>query len=289
MEVRLAVLAIGLAPFAELNAGKGWQEKVKPFNFMLAVPVEAQGRPDSLPEVVPLTLVTPYESNPKRWMLRNWFNVYSGDAYGITTRMPGGGPGTVGVRALGTVASAYPFHAEAKHCGSDGTPCGRRTSGVLRRRPVHAAGQVCIGKEAHKLEERDLASVIDELQTVFADPRREPWTTAVLPKLRMLAGQPRGRKMMMEASGLKPRALRDMLAGRNCSRPATRAALAALVQCPPISVDRQCLGCTEPIATPDPRRRYCTTQCRERSKRERRSATVGQRQSMETVSREPKT
>lgn len=151
------------------------------------------------------------------------------------------------------------------------------------RRPVHATGLVCIGKEAHRLEERDLVAALDELQSVYRDPRREPWTTAVLPRLRALAAQPQGRTAMMGASGLQPRALRDVLTGRSRPRHAARIVLAALMQdaspdavIPPERrcATRICAGCGEPIptapaTTPGPDRRYCSDRCRKRAARHR--------------------
>lgn len=188
--------------------------------------------------------------------------------------MPGGGKGIAGVKSLGAVASTYPYHPEPKRCGPDGEPCGKRTEGMLSQRPVHAAGLVCIGKEAHRLEERDLVANLDELQNVYADPRREPWTTRVLPRLRALAREPEGRRAIREASGLQARALRDVLTGRSRPRQAARVALAALVQDADAPVQRRCAGCDEPIpvssaTTPGPIRRYCSDRCRKRTARQR--------------------
>ncbi|MGI8546581.1 MAG: hypothetical protein ACR2M1_04485 [Gemmatimonadaceae bacterium] len=196
--------------------------------------------------------------------------------------MPGGGQGIAGVKSLGTVASTYPYHPEPKRCGPDGQPCTKQTEGLLSRRPVHAAGLVCIGKEAHRLEERDLVAGLDELQSVYHDPRREPWTTAVLPRLRALAAQPGGRAAMMEASGLQPRALRDVLSGRSRPRHAARVALAALVQhaspdalTPPERrcATRLCAGCGEPLTAGNPRQRYCSRACQQHAYRARRHPT----------------
>jgi len=58
--------------------------------------------------------------------------------------------------------------------------------------PVHAAGLVRIGKEAIRLDDRDLVASLEELQSIYHDPRREPWITVVLPKPRMLATEPEG-------------------------------------------------------------------------------------------------
>ncbi len=233
---------------------------------------------DGIAADAPLQLVTAYESNPRRWTLRSWFDLYSGTRYRITTAMPGGGQGIAGVKSLGTVATTYPYHPEPKRCGPDGHPCRQRTEGVLIRRPVHAAGLVCIGKEAHRLEERDLVAALDELQSVHHDPRREPWTVSVLPKLRTLAAKPQDRNAITDATGLQTRALRDVLSDRSRPRPTARMALAALVQDASPDTDsspeRRCATCGQPIpslsaTSPGPRRRYCSDRCRKRAARKR--------------------
>lgn len=259
-----------LDAFEVVNAGKPYAEQIKPFNFMLAVPNEAQGRPDGVAPNAPFHLVTAYESNPRRWTLRSWTDLYSGNRYRITTTMPGGGPGVAGVKSLGAVADAYPYHPESKRCGPDVQPCGKRTDGVLSRRPVYAAGLVCIGKEAHRLEERDLVAGLDELQSVFTDPRREPWTTHVLPRLRTLAAEPGGIGNLQKVTGLKSRALRDVLAGRSRPRTAARLALAELVKEAPHAPTRRCAVCGTAIEALDSRQRYCSPQCRKRVRNLRR-------------------
>lgn len=257
-----------LNAFTAFNSGKLYADRIKPFNFMLAMPMEHQGRPDGIAADAPLQLVTAYESNPRRWTLRSWFDLYSGTRYRITTAMPGGGPGIAGVKSLGSVASTYPYHPEPKRCSPDGHPCHRRTEGVLRRRPVHAAGLVCIGKEAHRLEERDLVASIDELQSVYHDPRREPWTTHLLPMLRKIGNGPEGRKGLIDASGLQPRALRDVLSGRSRPRKAVKDALWKVAK-DTVSAVRICTGCGTSIDTGDSRQQYCSKRCRERMKKRR--------------------
>lgn len=256
-----------LEAFNLVNRGKPYAVRVKPFNFMLAVPLEDQGRPDGIVSSDPFTLIASYESNPKRWTLRNWYNAYSGNRYRITTTMPGGGPGIAGVKSLGSVAIAYPYYPESKRCGPDGEPCRKRTEGVLGRRPVYAAGLVCIGKEAHRLEERDLVAGLDELQSVFTDPRREPWTTHVLPRLREMATEPEGRDTLRRASNPQSSALHEMLTGRSRPRETVRMALVGLVHDTPDSPVRHCLGCEKPMETADLRQRCCSARCRKRTEK----------------------
>jgi hypothetical protein len=117
-------------------------------------------------------LVAPFETDGRTWERMRWTDLYSGRSYSVTTDWPGGGEGIAGVNSLETVAEAYPFHPEPKRAGLDGRPCTKQAEGLLRRRTVQGAGTVCIGKEAHRLEDRSLAASLDELVNIFADPRR---------------------------------------------------------------------------------------------------------------------
>ena len=64
-------------------------------------------------------------------------------------------------------------HPEAKSLGPDGRPCGKRTTGLLQRRPVVATETVVIGKEANELEqvETGLIDELEEVQTVYRRDR----------------------------------------------------------------------------------------------------------------------
>lgn len=144
-----------------------------------------------------------------------------------------------------------------------------------QRRPIQAAGHVCIGKEAHRLEERELITDLDEIQSTYADPRREPWTTHILPRLRAMAAEPGGIEHLAEIAGMSPRRLRDVLAGRSRPRHAARAALAdavthALVQDADVSPERRCGGCGHALTAANPRRRYCSRACQQLAYRTRR-------------------
>lgn len=73
-----------------------------------------------------------------------------------------------------------------------------------------SAGLVCLGKEAHKLDERDLAADLAELQNVFTGPRRRPWETHHLPRLRALLVEPDTRAAIARKAGITPRRLHDV-------------------------------------------------------------------------------
>ncbi|MDP9365600.1 MAG: DNA polymerase, partial [Chloroflexota bacterium] len=256
-----------LEAFGKANARKPYADRVKPFNFMLSAPPVHQGRPLGVPPRAPFRLVEPYETDPRRWAGRRWTDLYSGRTYRVTTAWPGGGAGVAGVQSLGGVAAAYPFHPEPKRLGPDGKPCHKQTAGLLRRRPVRAAGLLCIGKEAHRLEERPIVADPDALLNVYADPTRGPWDADALPRLRALAAEPGGVTQMTEACGLKPRALRDVLAGRSTPRAAVRTTLAGLLDVANPPPSRLCPGCGASLPLGNSRRRHCSARCRKRAAR----------------------
>lgn len=214
------------------------------------------------------TLISAFESNPKRWTLRNWYNAYTGEPYRITTRIPGGGNRFAGVKSLGSVAAAYPYHPESKRCDALGDSCNKRTEGLLLRRPVRAGGLVCIGKEAHKLEERDLVSDIEELQSVHVDQRRDRWATITLPQLQELSSHPQGVALVAQTAGLSHRAARDIISGKSRSRRSVRASLIELTQ-QAESVSRVCSECGSVLASTDPRAKFCSPRCRSRAAKNR--------------------
>jgi hypothetical protein len=185
---------------------------------MLAAQSADPGHPAGVSLGEPFRLVVPFETDPRKWGRMRWTNV-------ISTEWPGGGEGVTGVASLGTVAAAYSIHPEPKRSGPDGASCGKRTEGLLQRRPVVGAGTVRIGKEAHRLDDRgSMTNLVERLDT-FADPCRDPWAV-VLPRLRALSQERWGIELMPQASGLKPMALRDVLAARSRPHKSTRLILA---------------------------------------------------------------
>ncbi len=186
--------------------------------------------------------------------------------------MPGGGDGIAGVKSLGSVAVAYPYHPEAKRSGPDGQPCGKGTAGVLSRRAVRAAGQVCIGKEAHRLEDRDLVASTDELQGVFADPRRAPWERTVLPQLETLSRKPGGIETVTATAGVSRQYLHGLMTGKRSGRSGVRTRLATVVRTMTTPEDRVCLGCGKSMGHKRPNARYCDDACRKQIAYDRKRA-----------------
>ncbi len=58
------------------------------------------------------------------------------------------------VKSYRDMLEEFRSHPEAKLSGPDGTPCGRETRGLLRRRSVTITGFTHIGKEARDLDRR---------------------------------------------------------------------------------------------------------------------------------------
>ncbi len=142
---------------------------------------------------------------------------------------------------------------------------------AMVKEPVRVVDTVCIGKEAHRLEERGLVADLDELLSTYADPRQEPWTADVLPGLRALAAEPGGPARLAQRAGLSVRTVQRALAGDARSRQAARAALTGFADASPPE-SRACPVCAAPVVSSRPAARYYSARCRERAKYGRRKA-----------------
>ncbi|MFY9719061.1 MAG: hypothetical protein WAK16_05390, partial [Candidatus Cybelea sp.] len=175
---------------ATLNAGKSYAKKIKPFNFILSCHVRKLGHPIGV-DAEKFHLIAPFEKDPRKWEAMQWIDQYSetGKRYRITTAGPHGSRTVARVKSYGDVLREYEYHPEAKCADADGKPCGKQTIGLLRRRHVAIDGFTYIGKESNKLEEVEEGGVPSDsdVYTVFVDPRRDEWTTTILPELRRIA------------------------------------------------------------------------------------------------------
>ena len=181
-----------LRPFKGLNEGRPYSEQIKPHGFLLVAHVAPGGYPIGA-DPKRFALVAPYDPDPRRWQLLPWRNVY--DPAGSTYRLghspiETGGialpPGVVGVKTYRDVLEAYRVRPEAKSLGPDGQPCGRRTVGLLSRRPVRALSITHVGKEANLIEEVASGVVSDE-EDVLVEYKKvsdEEWERVFLPALR---------------------------------------------------------------------------------------------------------
>jgi hypothetical protein len=221
-----------LRPFAELNAAKPYSEQVKPFNFLLVAHIAPGGHPARV-DPKRCALVASYEPYARLWRTLPWRNVYDPGAapYTLSTETlisQGGHPlatGIAGVKSYRNVLDAYRVHPEAKSLGPDGRPCGRRTFGLLSRRPVQALTITHIGKEANLLDEIQAGLLGQESDALveYSNPAHDPWDTLVVPVLRTMPQQ-----KTAAAAGIHRDTLADVTAGRSKPRIETRTRLAAL-------------------------------------------------------------
>jgi hypothetical protein len=295
-----------LEPFSVFNAGKDYQQQVKPGNALLVAHVAPGGHPSGA-DASRFALVAPYECDSRCWQRLPWRNVYdpAGPTYRIATEslLTRGGvplpPGVVGVKSYRDVLAAYRCHPEWKSLGPDGCPCSRRTRGLLSPRLVAVLSIAHIGKETNLLDEiqAGLIGAEREVLAEYTDLAYEAWLRLVLPVLRELPV-----RAVAEATGLGERTLKDLRAGRSRPRPATRERLVALAAgyareslaawgIAPLRSDEACLarylderktraphtarceGCSAELG--GRQRRWCA-RCRERPRvRGRYSAPVG--------------
>ncbi len=250
--------------FEGLNRGKPYAEQVKPYNFLLTAFVAAFGHPaDSDPEG--FHLIAPWNPDARQWLKIAWTDRSSGRRYVITTAGTGG-EGAVRVKTYGDVLAEYRVHPEPKSLGPDGEPCGRATRGLLRRRPVKAVHITYIGKESNKLEDVEAGVVhdSDEVLTEYADPRRDPFRTLVLPMLRDLPAT-----RIAETVSLHPSTAKRIRSGRSVAHSRHRASLVALAA--GIARDRLInLG----ISPPDDDFACCQRYLEERDRRPLRACSV---------------
>jgi len=73
-----------MQPLRNLNEGKRYADKLKPFNFLLTCYVKQLGHPVGV-DPAHFHLIAPYETDPKKWLKMEWIDQYSGKRYLITT------------------------------------------------------------------------------------------------------------------------------------------------------------------------------------------------------------
>jgi hypothetical protein len=204
--------------FESLNAGKAYSDQIKPFNFLLTCHVVPFGFPDGIDEDK-FQLITPFDSDPRKWCDVEWIDRYSGRQYRITTEGHYGSKNTARVKTYGDVLAEYEHHPESKCADALGRPCDKRTVGLLHRRHIRIDQVKFIGKESNSLENVEAGLIHSErnVYTEYVDSKRDEWTTKLLPalkkiSLKLLVRICRGR--------LSRRALINIRAGR--SRPHRR-------------------------------------------------------------------
>lgn len=157
--------------FESLNVGKPYSEQVKPFNFLLTAHVIPFGHPEGVdPEK--FHLITPYDSDSRKWLGKEWIDQHSRKRYRVTTHGHCGSRLAARVKTYGDVVTEYEFHPEAKCADALSNPCERQTTGLLRRRHIKIDLIKFIGKESNSVEDVDAGLVHSERSAYaeYADP-----------------------------------------------------------------------------------------------------------------------
>jgi hypothetical protein len=140
-----------------LNAGKSYDDKVKPFNFVLLT--SEGGLQPMMEGSARRRFIAPYTKDPAAWQSQewDWHNIYDPDADPI--------PGSeFPFMRMQRIVRGYNGHPESKALGPDGRPCSVGTIGQLQPRTVRVQRLTHIGKESNKLEE-----VRDQMYSHWSD------------------------------------------------------------------------------------------------------------------------
>jgi len=199
-----------MRPLANLNDGKRYSKKVKPFNFLLTSHVKQFGHPTGADPGC-FHLIAPYQSDARQWLRMYWIDQYSGRRYRVTTAGHHGTQHTARVKTYGEVLREYEFHAEAKCADAQGETCGKQSIGLLQRRHTRIELIKYIGKESNSLEdvESGLIHSAQNVYTEYPDTRRDEWQTKILPALKVTP-----LAVLMKMSGLSRRMITKARAGR---------------------------------------------------------------------------
>jgi len=169
--------------FETLNAGKPYAEQIKPFNFLATAHVIPFGHPEGV-DAEKFHLVTPYDSDSRKWLEKEWIDQHSKKRFRITTHGHCGTRKTARVKTYGDVVTEYEFHPESKCADALANPCDRQTIGLLQRRHIKIDLIKCIGKESNNLESVEEGTTRIDAYTEYADPKRTEWITKIQPALK---------------------------------------------------------------------------------------------------------
>ncbi len=132
------------------------------------------------------------------------------------------------VKTVGDVLTEYECHAEAKCADSNGNDSGKQTVGLLQRRHIRIDQIKYIGKESNSLEEVEegLIHLPENVYTEYDDPRRDEWSTEILPAIRKVP-----LPLLVTLSDMARSTLIEIRAGRSRPHPRNQKLLAAIVRC----------------------------------------------------------
>jgi hypothetical protein len=139
--------------FASYNEGKGYNQQVKPYNFLMTVATDGMHKNGD----EPVQLVAPLNKDPASWWGTKWMNYHQPEEYwelsdnmwGVKDR------NVMKPKIISEFLTLYLWHPEYPFLGPDGEPCGAETRGVLRRRPVQRHDVQVIGKEGLDIDEAE--------------------------------------------------------------------------------------------------------------------------------------
>jgi hypothetical protein len=192
-----------LKPFLHRNRRLPYPDRIKPFNFVLSAHLIPGGRSEGL-NPKKCHLIAPYTSNPNEWLKIQWVDIHTGRAVRITTKVAAS-PAIARVKSIGDVYDEYKTHPESKSAGADCRPCGPHTRGPLYRRHVYAAYVRLIGKESNKLDEveHEMIDEWDDVREEYQDPKLDPWTTLVVPVLKLMPREYLARVVKISARSIQ--------------------------------------------------------------------------------------
>jgi hypothetical protein len=214
-----------MKPWAKVNKGKPYSDRIKPFNFLLSAHVKDFGHPLGV-DAERFHLVSPYETDSRKWLKKRWIDQYSGKQYRVTTARHHGDRHTARVSTYGDVLRKYEYHPEAKCADAHGKVCDKQTVGLLQRRHVRIDQIKYIGKESNNLEEVEagLEHAQQNVYTEYPDPSRDEWKTHLLPALRKIP-----LPLLVKLSGMSRSTIIEIRGGRSRPHRKHQELLAAIV------------------------------------------------------------
>jgi hypothetical protein len=267
-----------------LGGGRSSESRLRPYSFCnhaIIHPDEpgAGGRDR-------FDLVAAYERDPERWADVGWADAGTGSPYPITTSAYSGAE-AIRVKSIRDTVTLYRRKREAKSLGPDGAMCSRETRGLLQRRPVRDLAIRHIGKEANEIEEVIAGIASASATTVAYEHRlRTVYGRLVAPAL-LAASATR----LTEATGLPRGTINGLRRGRQASAATVSKLLQGLAPLAPGDPGqrafrsgfehlgwlrdagptvRECQVCGRAVGS---RQLYCSSACRQRAYRLRRSLT----------------
>jgi hypothetical protein len=125
-----------LKSFESLNSGKPYAAQIKPSNFLLTAHVIPFGHPAGVdPER--FHLVTPYDSDPSKWLDTEWIDHHSKKLFRVSTQGHCGSRQIARVKTYGEVVTEYECHPESKCADALASPCDRQNGWVIAEATHH--------------------------------------------------------------------------------------------------------------------------------------------------------